>query len=64
MEEGDRVRVRPTGRTGRIARVSEAGDTKRYAVAYDELTGVPRPVDGSSAPELGQDWGEHDLEPI
>jgi hypothetical protein len=63
LEEGDRVRVKSIGRTGKITGVVEVGNTKRYMVLCDAGPDRTRPLDGALPPEAGRDWAESDLEP-
>ncbi len=57
---GDRVRVRPSGETGRIVRVVEAADGRStYEVEFDR----PRGQGAGSTGETGGLYVAEDIEP-
>ena len=62
MQEGDRVRVKASGRTGTIRRTLESADQKRYFVMYDQSWQDRYPLSPELRPEAGEHFSEDELE--
>ena len=62
MQEGDRVRVKVTGRTGSIRRTFESGGQERHFVMYDESWQDRHLLRTELRPEAGEQFGEDELE--